>query len=64
MNTWSERAIVSAEDIERVYSPIGTDFFDADRVKALEQYPEEVGSLVQSLERWRQALRDNLEVLQ
>jgi hypothetical protein len=64
MNTWSGRAIVSAEDIERVYSPIGTDFFDADRVKALEQYPEEVGSLVQSLERWRQALRDNLEVLQ
>ncbi len=64
MNDWSGTAIVSADDMARVYSPIGTDFFDVDRIKALEQYPNEVGALVQSMARWRRALRDNIGIVQ
>jgi hypothetical protein len=63
MNSWIERAVVPATDLEAVYSPIGSDVFDHER-KGLQQYPKEVGSLVASLARWRRAMRDNVALLQ
>ena len=63
MNGWIERAVVPPADFETVYSPLGIDFFDHDRATALQQYPKEIGSLVDSLARWRRAMRDNVALL-
>ncbi len=60
LNTWTRREVVSDEELQSAWSPMGVDFYFRDQAKALEQYPKEAGELLRKLARWRGAVRQAL----
>ena len=60
LNAWKGRNILSEEELQSTWSPMGVDFYFRDQAKALEQYPKETGELLRKLTRWREALRQTL----
>jgi hypothetical protein len=58
MNRWSGKEIVPTAELEQPYSP-SIDFFFRDLARLQKDYPQATPRLLETLARWRRAIREN-----
>ncbi len=61
LNGWTQQPVVRREELERASHPFGMSHFtNARRQKAMDQYPKETQTLLDTLHTWRTAVRASL----
>jgi len=58
VNKWTDKPILTEDEIRTVRHPFGVGRFDAQQTEAKKRYPQETANLLEDLRQWRERLRE------